>query len=358
MPTRRATIARVRCPRTAHCAAATALALALAVLPVRPAVADPAPSSGTRIAALLTELRALHRAAGAATEAYNATQERLRRHEARLRQLDRRLARARASLAAQRADAGRLARRQYRGEMAVLPPSVRLLLGEDPQDALFEVRLVDRMARQRARTLARLERARHRLEEVRRQARREAAAQRALLAERRERRAAVERRIDRAQRLLDSLTARQRERLRRLESAQVERAQRSLTARAGLSDAAPSAAGRRALRYALRQVGKPYGWGQAGPRAFDCSGLTSQAWAHAGRPIPRTSQAQWRELPRVPLSRLRPGDVVVYFPGATHVGLYAGDGKVVHAPRPGRTVEVAPMAVNPVLGAVRPDGRG
>ncbi|WP_338103837.1 C40 family peptidase, partial [Streptomyces rhizosphaericus] len=69
----------------------------------------------------------------------------------------------------------------------------------------------------------------------------------------------------------------------------------------------------RALAYALNQIGKPYVWGAEGPNSFDCSGLTSSAWAYAGRTIPRTSQEQWRQLPRVPLNQLRPGDLVIYY---------------------------------------------
>ncbi|WP_065964503.1 C40 family peptidase [Streptomyces sparsogenes] len=117
---------------------------------------------------------------------------------------------------------------------------------------------------------------------------------------------------------------------------------------------ASAAAGQRALRYAMNQIGKPYVWGAEGPGSFDCSGLTSQAWAHAGRPIPRTSQEQWRRLPHVKLNRLRPGDLVVYFKGASHVAIYAGNGMVVQAPRPGTRVKLSPLASNPLRGAVRP----
>ena len=121
--------------------------------------------------------------------------------------------------------------------------------------------------------------------------------------------------------------------------------------------AAPSSTeGERAVHYAMDQIGKPYQWGAEGPKSYDCSGLTSQAWDHAGTPIPRTSQEQWAHLKRIPLTDLRPGDLVVYFPEATHVAMYVGDGKVVQAPRPGEKVKVSPLASNPVLGAVRPDG--
>lgn len=75
-------------------------------------------------------------------------------------------------------------------------------------------------------------------------------------------------------------------------------------------------------------------------------------------PDPRTSQEQWARLERVPLDELRPGDLVVYFPEATHVALYLGDGMVVQAPRPGARIKVSPIASGPVLGAVRPDPAG
>ncbi|MBP2064026.1 NlpC/P60 family protein [Streptomyces iranensis] len=117
---------------------------------------------------------------------------------------------------------------------------------------------------------------------------------------------------------------------------------------------ASAEAGRRALAYALNQIGKPYVWGAEGPNSFDCSGLTSSAWAYAGRTIPRTSQEQWRQLPRVPLSRLRPGDLVIYYKGASHVAMYAGNGQVVQAPRPGQRVKLSPLASNPLQGVVRP----
>ncbi|NEW72026.1 C40 family peptidase [Streptomyces rhizosphaericus] len=117
---------------------------------------------------------------------------------------------------------------------------------------------------------------------------------------------------------------------------------------------ASAEAGRRALAYALNQIGKPYVWGAEGPNSFDCSGLTSSAWAYAGRTIPRTSQEQWRRLPRVPLNQLRPGDLVIYYKGASHVAMYAGNGQVVQAPRPGQRVKLSPLASNPLQGVVRP----
>jgi len=116
---------------------------------------------------------------------------------------------------------------------------------------------------------------------------------------------------------------------------------------------APSGGAQTAVTYAMAQVGKPYAHGGTGPASFDCSGLTYRAWALAGVRIPRTSEQQWRQLPRVSVSRLRPGDVVVYFRQATHVALYMGGGKVIQATHPGSDVQIAPLDSDPILGAVR-----
>jgi cell wall-associated NlpC family hydrolase len=122
------------------------------------------------------------------------------------------------------------------------------------------------------------------------------------------------------------------------------------------SDLQPDGKALRAVLFALAHIGTPYVWGGTSPSGYDCSGLTSQAWKAAGVSIPRTSQAQWAGLPHVPRgSRLRPGDLVIYFPGATHVGMYIGDGLVVHAPRPGTVVRVTGLDRMPSPGVVRPD---
>lgn len=116
----------------------------------------------------------------------------------------------------------------------------------------------------------------------------------------------------------------------------------------------PGPAARAALMFAVTQIGRPYVWGATGPDAYDCSGLTSRAWQSVGATVPRTSQEQWAQLPRVPQNEMRPGDLIVYFPDATHIGMYLGAGLMVHAPRPGRHVTAAKVDSLPVLGVVRP----
>ncbi|SDR86561.1 C40 family peptidase [Corynebacterium timonense] len=112
-------------------------------------------------------------------------------------------------------------------------------------------------------------------------------------------------------------------------------------------------AGEGVVGAALAQLGKPYGWGAAGPGAFDCSGLMVWAYGQNGKSIPRTSQAQLAGGTPVPVSQLQPGDIVGYYPGVTHVGMYIGNGQVVHASDYGIPVQVVPLNSMPVQGAVR-----
>ena len=120
---------------------------------------------------------------------------------------------------------------------------------------------------------------------------------------------------------------------------------------------APSTSSRAAtaVAFAKRQLGKPYRFGATGPSSYDCSGLTLAAWRAAGVSLPRTSQQQYAHGHRVAKSQLRPGDLVFFYSQSpSHVGMYVGNGKIIHAPRPGRSVEYIKMSYMPYAGAVRP----
>ncbi|MFK0046003.1 C40 family peptidase [Streptomyces sp. NPDC090741] len=117
--------------------------------------------------------------------------------------------------------------------------------------------------------------------------------------------------------------------------------------------AMPSVRASTAVGGVLAEIGKPYVWGAEGPSAFDCSGLMQYVYARAGIRLPRTTWDQINAGSRVPVSQVRPGDLIFYRGGA-HVGMYVGDGKVVHAPRPGRTVTTQRIDAMPVFAVVRP----
>ncbi|GLU46080.1 NlpC/P60 family protein [Nocardiopsis ansamitocini] len=99
-----------------------------------------------------------------------------------------------------------------------------------------------------------------------------------------------------------------------------------------------------ALDFAYAQIGKPYVYGSAGPGSFDCSGLIMRAWGAAGVSLPRTTYGQAEAGQRVSYDAMQPGDMIFFYGGLTHAGLYAGNGQMVHAPRTGKNVEVVPLA--------------
>lgn len=115
-----------------------------------------------------------------------------------------------------------------------------------------------------------------------------------------------------------------------------------------------SAQGKRVVAFAKAQLGDSYRFGATGPNAWDCSGLTGGAWKSVGVKLPRTSQSQFRAGKRVSKSNLRRGDLVFFYSGISHVAIYAGNGNVIQASRPGRPVNKMPMKYMPYAGARRP----
>jgi cell wall-associated NlpC family hydrolase len=152
------------------------------------------------------------------------------------------------------------------------------------------------------------------------------------------RRADVSRQIDKYKRMLGMLTAQQRaEYLHRTDPsisiAQVRRL-----------PGAPSAAARKAVDFALAQVGKPYVFGAAGPSSYDCSGLTMAAWARAGVSLPHSAADQYNYGTHVPEYALQPGDLLFFYHPIGHVTIYIGDGLMVSAPTEGEDVQVVPLS--------------
>ena len=120
------------------------------------------------------------------------------------------------------------------------------------------------------------------------------------------------------------------------------------------SSATGSSKGAKALAYAKAQLGEPYVRSGAGPSSWDCSGLTMMAWESVGVSLPHSSRQQFSRGRPVAKSDLQSGDLVFFYSDIGHVGLYAGNGQVIHAPRPGKSVEYIKMSYMPYAGARRP----
>ncbi|MBW0104694.1 C40 family peptidase [Pseudonocardia sp. KRD-291] len=114
-----------------------------------------------------------------------------------------------------------------------------------------------------------------------------------------------------------------------------------------------SGIGAQALAMAKSKLGKPYVWGADGPNAFDCSGLMKWAFEQVGQDIPRSSSAQSEAGESVSKDELKPGDMVFFYSPVSHVGFYAGNGKILHASTEGEPVKYSDIDAMPFNGAVR-----
>lgn len=326
--------------------AAAAATAALAAGTAQPAAADPsATAAGTA-----ARLDRLFQQAEAATQAYDAAGERTRQLNADLAALQQRAAQGQQKVNDLRTGLGRIAAAQYRG--GALDPTLALLLSDDPRGFLDQAATLSRLGARQAGRLGELRAAQRALDGRRAQAAGKLAELSQATADLARRKAAVHHALAAAQRLLHTLPAAQRARYAPGASDRASRSGFPLPAFADL----PAASGRAALALAAaRQVlGAPYVWGATGPHSFDCSGLMQYAYARAGVALPRTSQEQAHAGPRVPLSQARPGDLVIYRNDASHVAMYVGHGRVIHAPYPGARVRYDPVSMLPVSAVVRP----
>jgi cell wall-associated NlpC family hydrolase len=210
--------------------------------------------------------------------------------------------------------------------------------------------VVDRTGDHQARALDELRARLRQIQQLRAEADEEAEALAEARREAREVREAVTERLGEAEELLATRTAEERERIL------LGGAGAGATASPGQATTAPEPAARAAMAvaFAYDQLGKDYGWGATGPSAFDCSGLTQAAWAAAGVALPRTSYSQSGAGSPVSLSQLAPGDLVFYYSGVSHVGIYVGEGQIIHASRPGAPIGLAPVDSMPLVAATRP----
>lgn len=115
----------------------------------------------------------------------------------------------------------------------------------------------------------------------------------------------------------------------------------------------PSPVSNTVIQAALSRIGSPYSWGGSGPNAFDCSGLVMWSFQQAGISLPHSSQALARGGQPVSMDNIQPGDLVTYYSDASHVGIYIGDGMMVHASTYGSPVRVAPVNNAPIYNVRR-----
>jgi len=312
-------------------------ALGGSLLIASPSSADPS------ISDVRTKVDALYHEAEKASERYNAAQDQLKAAKARLAALRADLSREQQAFDEVRDEVAATLVAQYQSQG--LSTTGRVLLSDDPDSFLAQLQTVSAYNHRQGAVLQQFVTQAKRLELRKQAAQREvdaiAKTEKGLAADK----AVIDKKAAEAKELLGKLEAEERERMLAASRAGV---------RIPLSDVPASGRAKAAVAYALAQVGDAYVYGAAGPNAFDCSGLTMMAWAQAGVGLPHSSSAQRGYGTPVSSSNLRPGDLVFYYSPVSHVGMYIGNGMIVHAANPGAGVRVDPLYSMPYVGAVRP----
>lgn len=310
-------------------AAATAVALSAQT----GAWADPKPSLDD----VKAQIDGLNTQQEAASEKYDGAKERGDQLRQQASQLQDEVARQQAEVTQLEGGLAGVAADQYRN--GGIDPSVQLMLNSNPTAYLDQASSMAQATDTQTEALKSLQADQRKLDQEKQEATAALAELDRSTQELNQAKADVQAKLAAAQQLMNSLSATDRATLQ-----QADRASRS-SARVDLSTLnLPPASGyaATAVATALSELGKPYSWGATGPSTFDCSGLMVFSYASAGVSLPRTSQEQADYGVTVPsLAQAQPGDLVIYGPGAHHVGMYIGNGDIVHAPHTGDVVRIA-----------------
>ncbi|MEU1871868.1 NlpC/P60 family protein [Streptomyces sp. NPDC019793] len=319
----------------------------------------------------------LYRQAGSATEKYNAAKEKTSKQRKKVDTLLDDVAQRTQKLNDAREELGSFASAQYRTGASV-PETATLLLADSPQDYFDQNQLMNRLTgrqktavddyvtqqsetmkkrREATESLRTLTDSQTDLKTAKSTVQKKLATARELLseltAEEKARLAAIEKKKQqeaarKAAELAKQQAAQEEaERTRREEATEQESGSGSSPGSGGTgsSESGSSTPGtsngtkaEKAIAFARAQIGKPYVWGATGPGSYDCSGLTQAAWKAADVTLPRVTYDQVNAGTTVSVSQAQPGDLVFFYDDISHVGLYIGDGMMIHAPKPGAYV--------------------
>ncbi|MCD7443892.1 C40 family peptidase [Streptomyces lincolnensis] len=306
----------------------------------------------------------LYRQAESATEKYNGAKEKTAKQRKQVDTLLDDVAERTQKLNEAREELGSFAAAQYRSGAAA-PDTATFLLADSPQDYFDQTQLMGRMTTRQKSAVDDYVTEQSATMKKRQEATESLRTLTETQSDLKTAKATVQTKLADARALLSKLTAEEKARLAAIERERQEEAARKAAelARQQAADqkaaeearpqetSAPSPSSpttvtdpsyatkaEKALAFARTQIGKPYVWGATGPESYDCSGLTQAAWNAAGISLPRTTYDQVNAGTTVSLSAARPGDLVFFYDDVTHVGLYIGNGMMIHAPKPGAYV--------------------
>ncbi|MGV9450620.1 NlpC/P60 family protein [Streptomyces sp. NPDC003635] len=367
-------VAGIRTP-----ALATAALTSVALLS-QTANASPATDDKPSLEEVEKKVDDLYRQAETATEKYNAAKEKTTKQRKQVDTLLDDVAKRTQKLNDAREELGSFAAAQYRTG-ASAPDTATFLLADTPQDYFDQTQLMNRMTgrqkeavddyiTQQSETMKKRQEATESLQTLNESQ-----------SDLKTAKSTVQKKLSDARELLSELTAEEKARLaeierkkqeeaarkaaelaeqqaaeeqRREEAAEAAQQQESGSTGSGSASTGSTSTGtsetdatadssyatkaEKALAFARAQIGKPYVWGATGPDSYDCSGLTQAAWKAAGVDIPRVTYDQVNAGTTVSLANARPGDLVFFYDDITHVGIYIGNGMMIHAPKPGTYV--------------------
>ncbi|NEB39974.1 C40 family peptidase [Streptomyces sp. SID14515] len=328
---------RPKQPNHAYTSVLTATAAVTVAMSAQSASADPLPDPNKK--GVQAQIDRLYEEATQATEKYNGAKESADNLQEEADNLQEAVARKQGALNELRQQLGSVATAQYRS--GGLDPSLQLLLSADPDSYLEKASGLDRLSARQSDTLQRFLSQQRALQQQRTQAAEKLNSLQDTRKELGSKKKEIQGKLAEAQRLLNTLTAKERATIAEKE----ERANRS-SERVDLgNETSASGITAAAFNAAKSRVGMPYVWGATGPGSFDCSGLTSWAFRQAGVSLPRTSQAQANAGTRInSLGALKPGDLIIMRTDLSHVGFYAGNGQILHSPKPGAQVRYESIA--------------
>ncbi|MGW3042778.1 NlpC/P60 family protein [Kitasatospora sp. NPDC001159] len=325
----------------------------------------------------------LNEQAEQATEKYNAAQEKQQALEKQVSGLQDQVARQQSQVTDLQGGLAEIAGEQYRN--GGISPTVQLMLSSKPDNFLNQAGALNQAGDTQKNQLKELQEQQRKLDQDRTEAQGKLAELESTTQQLKASKEEVQNKLKAAQDLLNTLTEQERQAIRQAEekAAADAKAQADAAAKAAQQQAASDRASRdsgrtdissgsssspvvkpaapgsshgaAALAAAASKVGSPYVWGATGPSSFDCSGLMVWAFNQVGVSLPRTSQEQAGAGTRIgsDISQAQPGDLLIFYSDAHHVGIYAGNGQVLHAPKPGASVRYEAVSNMPLASIVR-----
>ncbi|MGW7447139.1 NlpC/P60 family protein [Kitasatospora sp. NPDC054795] len=353
----------------------TGVAAAAVVLSAQGAHADPQPTKEQ----VKGQVDQLNEQAEIATENYNAAQAKQQELEKQVSGMQDQVARQQAQVTELQGGLAEIAGEQYRN--GGISPTVQLMFSSSPDTFLSQADALNQAGSTQKGQLKELQEQQRKLDQDRNEAQGKLAELESTTQQLKTSKEEVQGKLKAAQDLLNTLTEQERQALRQAEEkaaadakakadaaqAQQQQADRASrdnsrgdlatgsTASSPVKVAPGSSRGAAALSAAASKIGSPYVWGATGPGSFDCSGLMVWAFNQAGVSLPRTSQAQASAGTRIgsDISQAQPGDLLIFYTDAHHVGIYAGNGQVLHAPKPGASVRYEAVTNMPLASIVR-----